>query len=217
MAFHTKKQFCALCEIKTRELSVYVKRGKVILSGDLVDDTIEINQQFIYSRSKKSGSKTPDPVVADPKNPGLTVIHSVENKKQILKPTTPEDLEKKLNWQQLDLEKKKLDIEKTTEEIEILKVKKDKLHGAVIPTEVVKMLFAQQFKSVTAAFHLGADNYLMELAKLKGLNREEVATLRGKLIEIINVAISDSVTESKKMIVNIISEYSERKEVGEKA
>lgn len=213
MAFHTKKQFCVLCVIESRELSVYKKRGKVVLVNDLIDDTNPINQEFIFKRQEQFAKK--DLVASNV--PELKVVTLPSPQTKIKKQVSVLHLETQLSWKELDSAKKALDIEKITEEIEILKVKKDKLHGAVIPTEIVKMIFAQQFKTVTAAFHNGADNYLVELAKLKDLDREEMAIIRGKLIEIINKAINDSVDESKKMIKNIVSEYSERKDVGEKA
>lgn len=213
MALHTKKQFCELCKFAPRELSVYKKRGKVIIENDFIDDTNPINQEFIFKRQQQlEKSNQVSPVV-----PELKVIQSPPPQNKIKKTISVGDLETQLSWKELDSAKKSLDIEKITEEIEILKVKKDKLHGAVIPTEIVKIIFGQQFKSITAAFHNGADNYLVELAKLKDLNREEMAIIRGKLIEIINKAVNDSVDESKKMIKNIVSEYSEKKDVGEKA
>ena len=95
-------------------------------------------------------------------------------------------------------------------------LKEEKMIGASIPTELVKMVFAQHSKSITSAFHTGADNFLMEISKTKGLNRNELAEMRGALILIINKAVDKSIEESKKSISNIVQEFSVKKEVGEK-
>ena len=214
MAFHTKKQFCVLCGIKTRELSTYVKREKVIIgANDLIDDTVPENKIFL---EKKIENKNPD----SKNEPAQPVVNNSE-----LAPLPPIDIsnlpfdfdpEKPYTGKELEAILKALDIQKRKEEVDILRIKKEKQMGVVIPTALVKDIFAQQFKSVTAAFHNGADNYLMELSKLKGLNREEMAVMRGKLVEIINKSVDDAVNESKKLIKIIVAEHSDKRDVGEK-
>jgi flavin-binding protein dodecin len=54
------------------------------------------------------------------------------------------------------------------------------------------------------------------MSKKKGFSAEEVADLRGSFRKIINSAVNEAVDSAKKQIKNIVSEYSERRGVGER-
>lgn len=214
MALHTKKKFCELVGIATKDLSNYIKRGKVVLSGELIDDEIKENVEFIKKRAElkvkevieKSSPANHEHKAASPNYEKIkTYIH--ENR------TEPSDL----SIVELEKIKKTLDIDKITEEIEILKKKNEKLAGESIPTDLVKMLFAQYSKSVATSFHTAADNFLMEISKKHDIDREEMAKLRGELIKKINEANHKSIEDSQKMISNIVSEFTAKKQQGEKA
>lgn len=211
MALHTKQDFAALCSLTVSNLGNYIKRKKVILSGDFVDDKLETNKIFLTKRSISKAKLEPASAekilqVAEPVLPEL-------NNLNVSDPNTNTD---DMNLVHLNKKKLHLENEKRQREIAILEVKKQKLHGIVIPTELVKIIFSQHFKAVTAEFQNAADNLLMEIAKRKDFNRNELAELRGQLTDIINIAINKSVDNSKKTIDNIIFEYSEKKEVGER-
>jgi hypothetical protein len=111
---------------------------------------------------------------------------------------------------------KNADLEKKEIDLQIAKVKLAKTMGDVIPTDMVKDLFAQQFKSVTTSFHQAADNFIMDIAKRAGLKRDDIADLRGKLIEMINEGIVEAQIESKKAVRVIVKDYSEKRGVGER-
>lgn len=225
MAFLSKKEFSDLCGIPTNALAVYVKRKKVVLSGEFVDDTLPKNKAFL---KKKSVAKKRKSVATDskpkteskkqnsnnlPKNPApnLPVYKKdpPEPKPQI---TDPEPDSTFL------LEQEKLTLQNTQLERanEIAQIKIEKLRGDVIPTDIVKNTFMQHFKSITTSFHQGADNVLIKIAQKYDLSRQEVANYRGELISIINDCVKDAVEESKKSIQNIVNEYSQVKGVGER-
>ena len=200
MAIYTKKEFAEKCGFTTKILAVHILRGKLTVNNNMIDDSDLQNSFFL---KKYSG------VIRTPKEVSLEV--EAEPKTEKTKEAQPEN--QRFN---LETEKKSLDIEKITEEIKLLKVKTSKASGEVIPTEVVRMVFAQHFKSLTAAFQNAADNLLMDIQKMKNLSREEVAHLRGQLVIVVNGAIDEGVKESKKSISNIVQEYSDKKGVGER-
>lgn len=207
MALFSKKDFSLLCGLKTKDLAVYIKRGKVILSGDYIDDSLDANRSFVLKR--KSSGKNQE---VKPEEPNI----STPNYSSLTKVKSKISTEDGKGLYALEKEKKALDIEKTTEEIALLQIKKEKQQGIVIPTDLVKIVFTQHSKSIVSSFHSAADTFLMQIAKKKGINRNEMAEFREELTNIINVAVEDSIKESKKQIKNIISEYSEKKGVGEK-
>jgi hypothetical protein len=84
-----------------------------------------------------------------------------------------------------------------------------------MPTDMVKIIFTQHTKSIVEEFKNAVDGILTKFSKRRDLDNAEVAEIRGELIKVINSATENAVKTSKKNIQNIISEYSETKEVGE--
>lgn len=200
----TKKEYAKLGGVTTSDLSNYLKRGKVILSGEFIDDTIEPNKTFLEKRREKN--KTKEQVA-----PEIMQPLALQMPPQINKPTT-----KAIS--QYDLEKRKLELEneKKEKEIEKLKIQIEKLNGILIPTDLSKMVIVQLSKSLSNAFKQAADNLLIEFSSVKNLSSKETATLRGTLVGITNKAVETGLLESKKMIRNIVNEYSDTRGKGER-
>ncbi len=209
---YKKLEFANVCGLTPGNLYNYIKRGKVIVDAetDEIDVSLPTNKHFLEKRKARieankvaeyEGERPPAAKIN-----GVTIVPNPEGTDKHVK---------KDSLFNLEMDQKTLNLEKAKEEIELLKLKKEKAQGIVIPTDQVKMIFAQHSKSVTVAFYNGADNLLMKIAKMKGLNRNELAEIRGELIDIINLAVKESIEESKKGIRNIVMEYSEKKGVGE--
>jgi hypothetical protein len=201
MSLHKRKDFERIAGINSAFLTTYIKRGKIIVNEDgYIDDSVRENAEFLYSRIGESTEK--HAVITEP-------VKKTQASQVVLKA----DYRSKFD---LETSKKALDIEKTAEEIEILKIKKQKLQGEVIPTELVKVIFKQHSASITTSFKNGIENLILELSKSKNMTRTEVAEIRFRMTDIINDAVTESIGMSKKMIKNIIAEYSEKKDVGER-
>jgi len=219
MPFHSKSDFCDKCGIKPRELSTYVSRKNVILSGEFIDDSLPQNQKFIEKRKlilEKKSKKT---------NPTKKKSVKVEDDIPIKEKSLPKEITRppkisgpesdSLDWE-LDQKRLRLQNIKIETETSLLTLKAQKQRGEVIPTDLVKSLFAQHFKSISTAFHHATDNLLVKIAAKKGLTRAEVADFRGEIILMVNEAIKHGANESRKNIQNIINEYSSTKGVGER-
>lgn len=225
MALLTKKEFRELCQVKSDSMRVYVQRGKIILSGDYIDDSIPQNQDFLKKRLdklKRDLEVFKEDEQEEPESEKAKITPIPKIKPPILPKidppnvAAPELFDENLSGYELEKRKKALDIEKITEEISLLQIRKEKQQGIVIPTELVKMIFAQHSKSIVSSFHNAADSFLIQIGKKKSLTREEMALFRGKLVDVINVAVEDSITESKAAIKNLIAEYAEKRGVGER-
>lgn len=224
MAFHSKKEFAKLCGVRTGDLSNYIKRGKVVLSGEYIDDTNEVNAAFIEKRTGRP-PKTTTSISPPPK---ITAPEKRESKKQPPKPSNEEELvipdsDIEIDALSISLPPALLDkidkitaIQKKAKEIAILELREQKIRGEVVPTEVVKSLFIQFSKGMMTAFQQAADAVITEVSHKKKLSSKDEASLRGKLITITNKYATEGRENSKKGIENIVNEYAEKRGRGEK-
>lgn len=217
MAFHTKKAFAEMCGMKTGNLSVYEKRGKVLYSGELIDDTIEPNVSFLqkWGTKAKAEEARPEPAKAPPPVPVLTTV--------MQKPPSPVAKTKARKVQDpaqtslyaLEQEKISLQNEKLTEEIDLLRKKKEKIEGESIPVDLVKAIISQLSQSFVSSYRDLTDNFLIEMSKKKDIPNDEMAELRGILLEGMNKTSHRAVSEAKREMRNIIKIFSSKKDVGE--
>lgn len=189
--------------MESKKLSVYVKRGKAIPTGDMFDDSIAENIYFIQkhsSKAKASGVEEKQPESSGKKSKGGATKSSP--------PISP--------LHELDKRKKELESQKLQQEILKLELDLSKKSGQVIPTDLVKPLFQQHFKSFTVSFHQAIDNILVEIGKRKKLSLSELAELRGRMVAVINTAVANGVESSKKSVANVVSEYAAKRKQGER-
>lgn len=209
MAEFSKSEFAELCGMKPSAFSNAIARGKVkVNAAGKIDDKEEINSSFFKTKllekrnrlEAEQGSETEE-----------ETTNSADDRAQALAPPETAGDAYALSKQQQQMQIKKL-----TEEVDILKIKKEKMQGEVIPTDLVKTVIVQHSKSIVSEFYNAADSLLMKISKLKGLDRNEMAELRGELVGVINQAVNDSVVSSKKMIKNIVNEYATKRGRGER-
>ena len=89
------------------------------------------------------------------------------------------------------------------------------MRGEVIPLAIVKLTVSGLFKNATSTFKNIIDNMLIEVTQMAKLSPEQVAKLKTRMIVELNNGIEDIIVESKRSIKNIVTEYSDKKEVGE--
>ncbi len=215
MALLSRKQFAERCFINTRALSVYIARKKVVLSGDFIDTEVDDNRYFIEKSCVKYQKKGGIIPVSEDKKLNERVVEQIKDEVQPQFEFPEGDTPISEN-SKLDSKIKKASLEKTALDIQILQAKRDKITGESVPTVLVKTLIAHHSKSIIVAFQNGVDNILVAIAKRKGFDRTELGQLREEMIEIINTASTESVDISKKTLENIVQEYSQRKDVGER-
>ena len=183
---------------------MYIKRKKVIVKHKLIDDAVLENAYCLQNcLSRKS------------------VNGEIEKPEKLITPMPDELVKSALRDQvngnsggskfNMEIEIKELEIIKKKEDIEIAKIKRAKMAGEVIPTELVLLIFASHFKSVTTSFHQAAEVLITTIAKQNNLDRKQIAHIRGELIEVINGAVSEGLKSSKKEMKNLVNEYSLRR------
>lgn len=210
MALYKPVEFANICGLSRANISTYISRGKIIVTGKFIDDTIPQNRDFLEKQLLKNGEK----ITVKPENTETTnksdpvIIEKNNSKKNAVGPDhSLYELEKKIK--EADLNKKHVDTR-------IQRLKEEKLLGTLIPAELVKILIAQHFKSVATSFSNAAESLVVAISKKKQLNKIEEADIKGELITILNKAVRDAVDASKKNVRNIQQEYSELRGVGER-
>lgn len=220
MALYNSYEFARKCKISDAYLTMMKKRGKVVLTSDgKIDDTDPLNRLFVehqaelaLKREAKKKLVKSEANVSEDHGEEEKPVKS-RTKKQNHEPVPGALSLQTLEKMNLDKKKREIEIEKMQRESRILSVQEQKLAGKLIPTDTVKALFAQHFKSIIMAFNQGIEQILVEFSTKYRLNRNEKAELKGHLIRIINKSVDESISLTKKDLQNIVMEYSQVKKL----
>lgn len=198
MAKLTKKEFAQQCGKGTAWLSVYTspKMGKVIVGDDdLIDTENPINFQFLH----KWASRYKPPTLV-PEN----------------KPDADGEDSDIPTYEQSERRLKHLDAEKREKEVEKLSLDIQKKRGEVIPSELIPPVIMQHNQSIVTAFKNEHEEWLRNFAKQQGMTGVQVAQARGEVVQWINTAMNKATRISINAIEGIVSEYVEKRAVGER-
>lgn len=212
MALYSKQEFAKKCGLETKNLSVYIGRKKVFLTGELIDSTNEFNAAFLEKRKRHSES-------TDNSNEIVTISQEKKTNNNIKEPPAQFSLPLSTDdeaYSSAERKLKQLDGQKRLVEIEKLEFDLAKKRGEVIPTELISPLFLQHNQSIITEFKNAADEVLRAFSKKKELSVNESAEMKGELVSIINQAMKRAIDQSLKSIDNIIEEFSNKKGVGER-
>lgn len=201
MALLNQPEFAALAGVSKAFISTYKKRGIVVLGPDGFYDTKEMKNAIFLEKqaakaavNKKASDQESSTSIADDSGDGK---QKVAAEKPVINPALEEQYS-------LDREKKKTDLD-------LLRMKRDKMRGDVVPTDVVKQAIARIFTGMQTNLKQGNENFLNEISKRANLSRNDLAELRQELGKILNHCIDEAVDSAKKEVNHIVSEY--RKDV----
>lgn len=198
MAFFTKKQFAENVGIPTKDLSNYIKRGKVICVDDLIDDTNPENRLFLENRSaKKGGESAKIPAKKEPET----------NK---TKPNASPPGNGTASQENLLLKNSKLQ-----EEIDLLKAKKEKIYELVIPREHASFLIKNYSEGIKSVWLTATETFLTQVGTSLQLSREEIIEHKKYIIEIMNDAVKSGAELANNRIRKLARDFAGRKGKGE--
>lgn len=218
MAFHTKKSFAEQCGMTTGNLSNNAARGKVVYSGDLVDDTIEPNKSFLTKWSEKNqvGKKEapPDLVALPPPNvKNFKADPPAENPKTGKKRRDPAE---KGSLYQEQVKKMQLQNEMIVEQTEMIRLKREKTQGSQVPIDLVRPLLLQHNQSIITEAHNTLKRITRLFAKKHDLTLADQAEINTQWTPMVNEMIKKATALTQKSLKNIIHEYSVRRGAGER-
>jgi hypothetical protein len=201
----TKSEFAARAGIKSKDLSVYIRRGKITLTGDRIEDTDPDNALFLQRREAMGKSSSMPTKDRKQKAPGDKKKSDVSTKRA-----------KKSRSNNLVTENLKLKNAKYQEEIGLLRAKKSKLNEELIPREFVVHLVVAQSEGLKTSWMSATETFVSQFAGANQMTREETVHWRKELTGIINEAIKEGVAEAKKNLRRIAREYANKKGQGER-
>lgn len=192
MARYTRAEFCDLCGVSSGDLSNYIKRGKVVVDGDGFDSENALNAAFIKKREgRQLKKKSSSPKVAEKKEkPQGGYVNALQQKAEV-------------------------DIQAKRQLIELKNLEIRKKLGEMIPTDSVRQIFIMHSENMKTAYMESSDNIIVIMGQRKEFNAEDVAYVRKKFYDLVNKAISDTITATKVSIDNLVKEFSEKRGVGQ--
>lgn len=220
MALHSKKDFAALCGMTTKALAVYInpKRGKVILSGDYVDDSLAINKDFLEKRQSKSASAPPEKKLRMIKpDPGIPEIPNTGDEDEEEGSDDEDGIDADGSESGYALNKKKLkkQIAKLEVDTRLQELKEEKMRGELIPVDLVKNLFRTHTQSIVTSMKDGIEELLINFAAEARLKGDQLAGLRGKMVGILNGGVDKSVSVTQRNMRVLVDQLKIKRDVGE--
>lgn len=214
MPLHSKKDFASLCGegFTTRDLAVYIRRGKVLMSGDFIDDQHPVNKEFLSNRQSKTPPKY---------EPPLPVLRSI-------RPDTGDQDSEDYDYQEddepgaggesgysLNNKKTQKQIEKLEVDTRLQELKEQKMRGELIPVDLVQSLFRAHTQSILTTQKDGIEELLINLSVEARLKGDQLAKLRGKMVKILNDGVEKSVVVTNRTMRSVRDEMKIKKGVGE--
>ena len=220
MPLYTKKEFANICKLKTKELSVYISRNKVVVEQDFIDSENDVNKIFIEKREVCFLPPKEDVVISN-ENPYKNISKKEKKtpKKEVESENNQDD-EVEGSSDVPTLHKstillKHLDTVKRGKEIEKLQIEIQKKKGEVVPVELIKPVILQHNQSILTEFKNAGDEILRIMSKKYSFSVEDLAFCKGEFVKTINNSMSKAIFATTKSIDSIIQSHIEKKGVGE--
>jgi hypothetical protein len=220
MGRHTRAEFATICGLSSGNLSNYIKRGKVVVDGEFIDDTAYPNSDFLQKRLEILQQRKEEKKQAES-----------DRKLRMLRPDAEIDSEKEFSIDDDDekgdfesiqgssaaLNKKKLkvDIAKKIKETKILELREQKIKGEIVPIADVSNIFQMHTQSIVTAQKDALEELLIELSVDARLTGDQLARLRGKMVDILNRAVDKAIIITTKNMKVIAENFAMSREVGE--
>lgn len=182
-----------------------VKLGALIEADGYIDTDHPINVKYLTGR-----------------------VERMQNGKRVgRKPTTPrkppeieqesfEQLAAKVGLSMVSSDLDALRADKLVEETELLRMRKEKLRGELLPIDLVTPVFVLFSKAMQTAFSDELEDIVREVSHAAKMNKQQTADLRRRVVDVINSATDKGVSEAKKGIRRLTAEYSDTRGRGER-
>lgn len=239
MPLLTHKELATLCGVSPSNITTYRTRAQVVADAEhskdgkfMYDTAHPTNAAFIAKRKAMAVEQGGAAIKVPPslENAPQTVVNSPYTAQKQGKTTkkvgesspfsAPESSESDpfagaINSVNLRNTKTKKEIERLTEQTELLRIQKSKQYGLVIPTDSALSLIIHHSESLKIAYYEATEKQIVRLKATMGLNDEQVAAYRQYCTETINHALTDAIGHTKKQLKNIIREYADKRAVGQ--
>lgn len=219
MAWYTRSELATLLGKHRSFISTYVSRGKLIMSGDVVDSDLKLNAEFIqkWLQIKSEKEDTDTPKETEKKKYSTQNKKHSEPKQLVLEPPNviPVVVDPENSISALDRKKALADIALKESRNRINLLDEAKKRAENIPTEIVSAVIATLGQQFQSAYKAGSESLMMELTHKYKIPPEGVASLKIKLTTLINKSHDNAIREAKMQIKKVVIEISEGVETQE--
>lgn len=222
MALISRKEFGDKYNKSRSWISMYIKREKLILSGDWIDESLEPNKRLIERILKQESKPQPKKEVLKKKE---VLEESPKESHRELKgykePVIPEIKPTKIKEGPVSEETRAmhakamymLEVEDKIKEANLKdkelaaylkEMQVAKKRGELIPVDHVRSIISALSTSFQTSYNQKTDILLIDIAQKTRMNEVDKAFFKGELIKTINIAHKEAVEESKKSMLNLI-------------
>lgn len=238
MALYTRPELCSVLSIKDGYLTMYITRGKVIVTKkngiDYIDDKNPLNAFFISKRINKPTSEaskigaappiveTKPPIYYEKEESEAITTHLAKNSfNNRPKSTRKEgDIEEskaiQSDFVELQTEKLRKTNEKLEQEIKKLQLGNSKTQGNFVEIEAIKSLIVLLSESIHTSWETGLENFILKFGAKNQLTRDEVLLMKADINQTSNTAKDNSINMAKKQLRRLQSEAANKRGVGER-
>ena len=231
---YTKKQFGALVGIKTKDLSNYIKRRKLITTADgiFLDTEDDLNRAFLIHMGVEAAppeipALEEEPARKEPSWAGREDELLAAQRRKAVKPKVEKpaasnplidpdadrkELQKRLaemgikSFAESEQVLKHWQAQKVEMEAELKQLDFDRKMGNLIPAGTIGNIISQLSRSFTAAFRQVSDGMADRYTVKYKINARDAADLRKHLVAAINNGIEAAVKDAKKAVASIAKE-----------
>lgn len=205
MPFFSQTDFAKMIGKSNAFVSTYIKRGKIIKSGDVIDtkvqqnidilmkygvDVVSINGVVSNQPGKERNVKVEKP----------QPIQQNEKERRIVAPEPPPNTG---GQYQLDLDKKEAELEFKLVQTRIKLIEEAKLRGELVPVDEVSKLISMLSRSIIISYKESMDKFLIELSHRTKLTAKHSAEMKGQMIKLMNEAHDNAIDQAIKDLKSI--------------
>lgn len=226
MPIVSKKEFSEMAGIQAKHISTYKKRGEIEIRPDgNLDTNRPLNKLFIEKKKAKSPdvqtvikeiAKTPAPAFQDDETFAkyqAKVERDAEKLERGEDMGDGEDIPDLAVSTQLEKHLKNIKIQS---EINLLRLKEQKMQGEVVPAGAIAPVFLQHNQSIITSYNIATEELLTIFGKQYSVTIEHRAAMREQMTEAINTAMEKAIKATSQSVEAVIKNYTASRGVGER-
>lgn len=204
MSFLKPQDFAETYGIKYSTLRVHIRRKKIIKTDDFIDTELATNKIYIQENANKT-KQEPEPATLKKNSKAVT---------QKSNPPITKGQDKTIG--NLSLRKQKADTLKAEREAEYKLLQIQKMQGKLMPVELVEKTQLINIQSIFRTFESSCENIATIYNERLGGDRSDLADMITRMRQELHRSIKDAEEKSAEEITELLKEYSQTLNRGEK-
>lgn len=201
----TRPQLCKMLSCTDAVIRKQVSLGTLIEVDGYVDTDHPLNVKYIAGRIERMQN-------------GKRVGRKPARHRQVpeIEEESFEELAAKVGISMGGSDLDALRADKLVEETELLRMRKEKLRGELLPIDLVTPVLVMFSKAMQTAFSDELEDIVREVSHAAKMSKQQTADLRRRVVDVINSATNKGVDEAKKGIRKLTAEFADTRGRGER-